>query len=61
MVADATQLNKIELLLKTVPSMTLLEHKDRDSTQATQSSKTIHAAHHRFYTCSFSNGGHPKG
>jgi len=58
-IADATPLNKIELLLKTVPSRSPSNHKNRDDTHASHK-QDKHTTHHRFYTGFFNNGGHPK-
>jgi len=44
MVADATQLNKIELLLKMIPFGPPSKHKNRGDTQATHQNKT--SIHH---------------
>jgi len=65
MVADAIPLNKIELLLielllKMIPRRPPFEHKNRDDTQATHLTRHVHSTH-RYYTCFFNNGGHPKG
>ena len=59
-VADATPLNKIELLLKMVPSRSPLKHKNKDDTQASHK-QDKHTTHHRFYMCLLNNDGHPKG
>ena len=59
-VADATPLNKIELLLKRIPCGPPSKHKNRDNTQATHQTRQTHNTH-RYYTCFFNNGGHPKG
>ena len=60
MVADATLLNKNELLLKMV-HFGLLQNTRTKTAHKQHTKQDKHTTHQRFYTCFFNNGGPPKG
>ena len=60
MVADATPLNKIELLLKTITFGPPSKHKNRDDTQAICQTRQAHNTSSILYVFP-QYGGHPKG
>jgi hypothetical protein len=59
-VENATPLNMIELLLKTIPIGPPSKHKNSDDTQATHQTRQAHNTSSTLYVF-LQYGGHPKG